>query len=39
MVEVLGFKRRRARIDLRLRQAIQQWRGQIGARDSKTPGR
>ena len=31
MVEVLGFKRRGARIDLRLRQAIQQWRGQTGA--------
>jgi len=39
MVEVLGFKRRGARIDLRLRQAIHQWRGQIGAQDSKTPGR
>ena len=30
MVEVLGFKRRGARIDLRLRQAIQQWRGRTG---------
>src|SRR5271169_1628791 len=30
MVEVLGFKRRGARIDLRLRQAIQQWRRQTG---------
>ena len=30
MVDVLGFKRRGARIDLRLRQAIQQWRAHTG---------
>jgi very-short-patch-repair endonuclease len=39
MVEVLGFKRRGPRIDVRLRQAIQQWRGQVGGSGSKTPGR
>ena len=39
MVEVLGFKRRGARIELRLRQAIQQWRRQTVVQDQRTPGR
>ena len=39
MVEVLGFKRRGARIDLRLRQAIEQWRRQTAVQNQRAVGR
>jgi hypothetical protein len=39
MIEVLGFRRRGARIELRLRQAIQQWRRQTVVQDHEAAGR
>jgi hypothetical protein len=39
MIEVLGFRRRGARIELRLRQAIQQWRRQTVIQNQQAVGR
>ncbi len=39
MIEVLGFRRRGARIESRLRQAIEQWRRQTAVQGQQTAGR